>query len=169
MATINIGQSFHDAAATYAGKTLLTIHAGSPADGTGIITSIWVRAQNAVEGFKIGTFTLVSDTDYVLHDSAVIGHLDAGENTVNGLSIAVTAGDLLGMYWDSGQLRHDSQAHGDGCLLTYNGDAFASGQITYSPATAYCAAATGTGTTEIPPAEVASAGGFRAARMFQRM
>lgn len=168
MAEIAIGQNVHDATASFAGKTLLTIRPGSEADGSGVITSIWVRAYNAVEGFKIGTFTLVSDTDYVLHDSATIGHLDAGDNNISGLSIAVTAGDLLGAYWDSGQLRHDSQARGDGSILKYEGNAFVGGQITYEAGTAYCMAATGAGTTEVPAAASIGSGAHRAARHFQR-
>jgi len=170
MAVITIGQTFHDAAASYAGKTLLTVRPGSEADGTGIITSVWVRAYNAVAGFKIGTFTLVSDTDYVLNASAIIGDLSAGDNNISGLSIAVTAGDLIGAYWDSGQLRHDSQAHVDGSILRYEGDAFVGGQITYIAGTAYCIAATGTGTTEIPSPTVFSGNGsIKVARNFQRM
>lgn len=168
--TISIGQSFHDAVASYAGKTLLTIRPGSAADGTGLITSIWVRAYNAVEGFKIGTFTLVSGNDYVLHDSASIGHLDAGDNNISGLSIAVTAADLIGAYWDSGQLRHDSQAHVDGSLLRYDGDAFVGGQVTYTPGTAWCAALTGAGTTDppVPPVTFNGCGCLKASRLFQR-
>lgn len=99
MAAIDIGAAAIDRAAYVSGNSTC-LDLTNPANATGTITSVQVYINTAVTGnFRVGTFYLVSGTDYKCRSSVGLGALAVGLNTINGLSLPVVAGDFIGWYF----------------------------------------------------------------------
>lgn len=89
--------------ASAVGRTWLLIE--NPATGSGTITGAVIWASTTVAGAKIGSFFNVSGTTWECRDSETIGAIENGYRyNVEGLSVSVEAGDLLGFYTASGAI-----------------------------------------------------------------
>lgn len=86
------------------GATLIDL--ANPANLSGRITSVDVWANTNIAGLRVGTFYLVSGTTYKCRGSATIGNVTAGSKQTFAVSIPVVVGDVIGCYFDSGQLEN---------------------------------------------------------------
>ena len=77
----------------------------NPANETGVITTIEVWVSTLIAGAKVATFFNVSGNNLTARDSAVIGNLSPGKQTISGLNLHVQAGDYLGFYNASGTIK----------------------------------------------------------------
>ncbi|MBA7610511.1 hypothetical protein ES703_17719 [subsurface metagenome] len=86
----------------------------NPANASGTLHSIKVRAYTNVTGLIVGTFYRTNGNILKCRDSALIGDVEAGaERTFTGFSIAVEAGDYMGSHHTFGTIRADD-VDGDG-------------------------------------------------------
>jgi hypothetical protein len=109
------------------------IDLANPANDTGVITSVelWFTANHT--GVKVGTF-YGSGTDYTNRDFATIGNVTGGsKQTFSGLSIDVTSGDFIGVYYNVVIPEGLEMSTSGGTILyTCFGDQFGTGLQTYS-------------------------------------
>lgn len=82
----------------------------NPANASGTITQAEIWAASNLSNCVVGTFYLVSGTTYKCRDSESIGSVTSGSRQVfTGLTIDVSSGDYIGMYYTSGTMeRHYS-------------------------------------------------------------
>jgi len=110
------------------------IDKGNPANDTGILTSFEVWANQAITGFKMGTFS-GSGTSYDDRDYETIGSVSAGsKQTFSGLHCDVVSGDFIGCYYAAGKVEAQS-SQPSGSAYYVGGDKFGTGSNTYSPDT----------------------------------
>ena len=127
MAPIDIGPGAIDRDGSYiSGYT--TIDKANPANASGILASVEVRAHSALSGCKVGTFYQSGGAgEYTCRDYTVIGSVPAGsKQTFSGLSIDVEAGDLLGIYFSDGYI--EANESGQAGIYSLSGDHFESGE-----------------------------------------
>lgn len=82
-----------------------SINRGNPANASGIITSIEIYASAAypLVGCKVGTFYTTNGNTLKCRDVEDIGNVSGGsKQTFSGLSLAVVAGDYIGIYYSTG-------------------------------------------------------------------
>ncbi|QBX64098.1 hypothetical protein [Dehalococcoides mccartyi] len=88
--------------------SLTILEASKPANDTGILDVIEVWFSLSASGVKVGTF-YGSGTSYTGRDYETIGSVASGaKRTFTGLSIDVTTGDLIGVYYSGGRLEIDT-------------------------------------------------------------
>ena len=96
-------------------------------------------------GTKVGTF-YGSGTRYTSRDYEVIGSVASGsKQTFSGLSIDVTSGDYLGMFYATGRMEQDTS--GFAGLYYKTGDYFGGGEQTYTLQSGDAISLYGTGET----------------------
>ncbi|MBA7586731.1 hypothetical protein ES708_28736 [subsurface metagenome] len=108
--------------------TMINKVAASPFDG--LLTTVEIWAEVALEGCKVGSFYGI-DRNLQCRDFAIIGAVPADSvQTFPDLEIAVLAGDLIGMYFTVGKISED--IFGQDGLYYESGDQFETGEIYYS-------------------------------------
>ena len=129
MATIDIGPAaINRASATTSGNTVLDL--ANPANASGTITSISIYVATQTTTTQVGIFYLVSGSAYKCRSAtAALGSLAAGLNTIN-VSLAVEAGDVIGIYHTGGGI---DRADSGGTSGYYTGNTCTVGnQTTYT-------------------------------------
>lgn len=114
-----------------------------PATGTGKITQIQTYTYQEISGAIVGTF-YGSGFNWTSRDSEFIGTIGTGLKTFSDLDIAVKTGDIIGLYWSSGNL-DITPSSADDYLKKY-GNQFGAGQQTYE-GSAYTLSLYGSGVT----------------------
>ncbi|MBA7540643.1 hypothetical protein ES705_32942 [subsurface metagenome] len=108
---INIGLPAIDRTA-HLGGYWTYIEQNNAANESGTIVRVEIWAHEALTEMRVGIFYLVSGTTYKCRDSAFIGDVAAGSKQVfSGLSLAVQAGDLIGLYFEEGSIDYDPTGH----------------------------------------------------------
>jgi len=94
--TIDVGAGYTGSSETslWAGYTIIDLT--NPANASGTITSIQIRAQTALTGMRVGTFYLVSGATYKCRDSATIGSVTAGSVQTFPVQLTIVTGDFIG-------------------------------------------------------------------------
>ncbi len=108
MPVIDVGTYPINMPNTFGGGSTVILK-NNPANGSGNLTDFLVWANSNLAGTnKVGCFYFVSGTTYTCRSDVTIGTITAGSvQTFTGLSFAVVTGDLLGMYWSSGNMEGD--------------------------------------------------------------
>ncbi len=107
---INIGDSVIDRPTAWTYVNWTAIVKANPADASGIITvvEIWAVAGNPLVGCRVGTFYTTNGDTLKCRDSVVIGDVPAGsKQTFSGLSLAVEAGDYIGIFFTGGEVERE--------------------------------------------------------------
>jgi hypothetical protein len=116
------------------GNTLITLN--NPADKSGTVRSVQIYAALDLVGCKVGVFYLVSGTTYKCRSAATIGSVTAGSTQTFSVTMAITAGDLIGIYFSDGGI--------DSYITFYSGVMKASGDhCTVNDSTVYAADGSG--------------------------
>lgn len=141
---IDIGAPAVDRQYSFSPKyTILSVE--NPANGDGTITQVEIYANVDMTGAKVGTF-YGSAPDFTSRDNETIGNVASGaKQTFTGLNIDVKTGDLIGIYYSSGNI--DANMSGSG-LYYYSGDAFGAGSLTYTLYANWDISINGTGETD---------------------
>ncbi|MBA7537811.1 hypothetical protein ES705_30081 [subsurface metagenome] len=94
----------------------------NPANGTGRITSLELRAQTDMSGVIIATFTKVNTKIFTARDHVHLADIPAAvpglsvTRTVdidgNPISLDVVNGDYIGMYWSGGDVEFETEGVG---------------------------------------------------------
>lgn len=116
MGAIDIGAAAIFRAGAVGAYTLVVKE--NPANGTGAITSVEIYAVSGQDlaNCEVANFYVVSGDNLSTRDSETIGAVVGGsKQTSSGLDMGVTAGDYIGIYYTSGQLR--KSVFGDGYWL----------------------------------------------------
>ena len=101
MAEIDVGAAAVNRSSTAAGG-LTYIGTDNPANDTGTLDTFQIWANTNMANVECATFYVVSGTNFSTRASASIGSVTSGSlQTFTGLSIAVSAGDYLGIQWPS--------------------------------------------------------------------
>jgi hypothetical protein len=139
----------------YIDGTLIDIT--NPANDTGFITSIqiYISSYASATNVLVGTF-YGSAGSFTNRDFANLGTLTPGSHTINGLHIAVSAGDFLGVHadvQDIGPYIDENSSGGSGVYYDNSGqNRFNPGTYTYTLSGAgYKIALYGTGSIPPPP------------------
>ncbi len=105
MPVIDVGTYPINQPNTFGGGSTVILK-NNPANGSGNLTDFLVWANSNLSGTnKVGCFYFVSGTTYTCRSAVTIGSITAGSlQTFTGLSFAVVTGDLIGMYWSSGNM-----------------------------------------------------------------
>lgn len=137
---------------------------GNPANATGTIDTVEIWASLAMTLCEVATFFVVSGNNLSTRDSEAIGSVAAGsKQTFAGLSMSVTTGDYLGIYFATGRLETS---------ITGDGDWYKDGDNIPTTNTLFTAEASteyslyGTG-TEPPPPTTQGKVGFMAAKLMR--
>jgi len=84
----------------------------NPANESGTITTIEIYARTNITGCIVGTFYLTNGTTLKCRANVAIGNVDAGEKRVfTPVSLAVVAGDFIGIYFDTGTIERDTSGY----------------------------------------------------------
>lgn len=101
------------------GATLYTVivkTVAAPQDG--ILNKVEIWASTNMAGVQIGVFTPLGSENYTTRSYCTIGSVTAGaKRAFTGLSLAVHAGDFIGIYWTGGYIEEDLS--GAGTSLAY--------------------------------------------------
>lgn len=98
MAVIDIGNSAIDRDDGFGVDGRTTVNKNNPANASGTITTVEMWVDVALNNIKIATFFVVSSNNLSTRDTHTIeGVIDIGYNEFSGLSIAVEAGDYIGI------------------------------------------------------------------------
>jgi len=86
-----------------------------PANASGIIDTVKIYATTGAEGDLVGCFVgifyVVSGDTLKCRSAVEIGAVEGGaERTFPGLSLAVEAGDFIGLYFSDGSIRYRNSA-----------------------------------------------------------
>jgi len=109
-AAIDAGPGATDRASTHA-STYTVIDMANRANGTGTLDTVEIWAATDLTGVKVGTFYRTTGNTFQCRSSALIGNVTSGsKQTFNSLSISVTEGDFLGIYWATGTLERSTNA-----------------------------------------------------------
>ena len=150
MAVINIGSAAIDrASAASANTTYVDETAGTAADGTGTIDTVTVFMETAhTNGLaEVGIFYRTTGTSLTTRSNASLGSLAAGLNTITGLSLAVQAGDWIGIYFPtSGSIR---RATAGGTTQLKAGDNIPCTNVDFGATQGRIYSVHGTGTTTV--------------------
>jgi len=146
MPTIDIGAGALDRA-SYWTAAYTELDTTNPANGNGTITYIELWFVTNATGVKVGTF-YGSGTSWTSRGYASLGDVAAGsKKTFSGLSIAVQTGDIIGVYYATGQI--ELGLTGGSGVLWKAGDQFGAGAQTYTATADYIMSAYG---LDVPPA-----------------
>jgi len=105
MAAIDIGVG-DGTATSFTGAPSMELDRGNPANDTGVLDTVKINIHaNTTTINKVGTFS-GSGTDWASRDYAQLGTLNAGIQTITGLSIDVVANDILGHYLQNGSVHY---------------------------------------------------------------
>jgi len=117
----------------------------NPANYSGNITKIYIYAVNALTGFKVASFFVVSGNYLSTRDSYTIGDVPAGasEHTVD---FEIQAGDYLGWYGITGRI--DTETGGVG-MWRLPGDLIPCTNELFTYFSGYQLSVYGTGTTAV--------------------
>jgi len=132
---------------TYSNAGITYIDLANPANLTGIIDTLQIWANsNLPVGTKIGTFYLSGGQYACRAYYTTTSIITSGAvRTLTGLSIAVQAGDYLGIYFATGRIERAST--GGSGVLWKGGDQFGAGLQTYATFASYAISIYGTGNT----------------------
>jgi len=126
---VDIGKEATDRPGTMPSNTVINSQIAATPGGK--VTSIDVRSTGGLTGVKIGIFYLVSGTTYKCRSSVTIGDVAAGFQNIDGLSLRVAPGDLIGMYWATGSVERSTSGESD--MFFIAGDSCNKGdQATYA-------------------------------------
>lgn len=79
------------------------INKENPANASGTITSVEIWSKTDLSGVKVGIFYTTNGDTLKCRSAVTIGNVTSGsKQTFGGLSLAVMAGDYIGMYWSGG-------------------------------------------------------------------
>ncbi len=148
---IDIGAEAIDREQNHAGGWTL-IAVDNPANASGTIDTVKIWSLTNLTGVMVGTFYLVSGTNYKCRDSVSIGNITGGsEQIITGLSINVVIGDHIGVYWYTGAELLEADENGNG-LYRAGGDYINPGdEATYALASNRTPSLYGTGGEAPPP------------------
>lgn len=76
-----------------------------PCNGSGKITSVEIRAQTSMTGCEVAIFRKVAANMFTTVDSAAIGNVASGAKRTFGVDLDILAGDYIGIYYETGQIR----------------------------------------------------------------
>ena len=108
---IDIGAEAKDRS-TYMVKDWTMIEKSNPANASGTITSVEIWAKADITGLIVGTFYVVSGNTLKCRDSeAITGTITAGSKVTKAVSIAVEAGDYIGLFFTAGEIEYDSSGY----------------------------------------------------------
>jgi len=142
---IDVGSLATDRGSSHA-NLWTKIDTTNPANATGIIDTVRTWYETAATGFYVGTFYLVSGTDYKCRDSVSIGNVASGsEQTFSGLSENIESGDFIGCYETTGRIEFDTSG-GSGLYRIKEYQIDPANQATYALAGSYPISLYGTGT-----------------------
>ncbi len=105
MAVIDIGMPAVNRDGAIAGATVINME--NPANLTGKITQIQIYLNTSCINVEIATFYEVSSDYYSTRDTVLLGNVGAGGPQSFDVELDVHAGDLIGMWAQSGNLEHD--------------------------------------------------------------
>jgi len=83
----------------------------NPANASGVITSIEIFANLHLYGCIVGTFYTTNGSTLKCRDSEVIGQVSSGYKETKSVSLAVEAGDYIGMYYSDGVMERATEFH----------------------------------------------------------
>ena len=132
MAAIDIGVG-DGTATSFTGAPSMELDRGNPANDTGVLDTVIISIANKTTINKVGTFS-GSGTDWASRDYAQLGTLNAGIQTITGLSIDVVANDILGHYLQSGSVHYYESGKTGLCYITGMADRFDGNTYTYNVA-----------------------------------
>jgi hypothetical protein len=133
MAAIDIGVGA-GTATTYTGAPSMELDRGNPANDTGVLDTVIISIRvHTTTINKVGTFS-GSSPDWASRDYAQLGTLNAGTQTITGLSIDVVANDILGHYLQSGSVCFYKSGKTGLCFITEMADRFDGNTYTYNVA-----------------------------------
>jgi len=146
MTVIDIGAAATDRPSGLGNDTFIALD--NPANADGIIDTIEVWTAKNIADLKVGTFYLISGTDYKCRDSVTIGRVVYGaKRTFSELSLVVKAGDYIGFFTAvSGALERDTSGYA-GVYYTAGDKADPDDQATYSLLAGDTVSLYGTGVT----------------------
>jgi len=126
--TIDVGPTATDRASTAAsGSTFLDI--ANTANGTGTLTNVQIFANQNLSDCKVGVF-YTDGGNYKCRSAATIGAVTAGSTQTFTVSLAITTGDFIGIYYSSGALDRDDS--GGTSAYTSNDHCVVNDTATYS-------------------------------------
>jgi len=124
----------------------------NPANASGEITSIEIWANSNITGLIVGTFYLVSGTDYKCRDSeAIPGTITAGSKVPKTVSLVVETGDFIGCYYTGGYIEWDTSGFA-GVMYVFAEAIDPNDQATYTLVEGDAMSLKGIGEEEAPPA-----------------
>lgn len=108
---IDVGATAADRDTSYSfGNTFVGLD--NPANYTGTIDTIEIWATTDITGLRVGTFYLVSGTDYKCRDSeAIAGTITSGSKQTKSVSIDVVVGDYIGCYFTAGSIEMSTSGY----------------------------------------------------------
>ena len=105
MALITIGETAEDRGSLLNLAPRTAVNKGSPASGTGTITSVEMWLNLAGEDIEVATFYTTDTDDLTTRDSEAIGSVASGsKQTFSGLDMDVVTGDGLGIAGSAGAI-----------------------------------------------------------------
>ncbi len=114
MASIDIGDGATDRAGAD-GPGWTDVSYSNPANASGTITSIEIWANTNLTGCEVGIFYVVSGNNLSTRSTVTIGNVTAGSKQTfiedsgsNPISLAVQAGDFIGIYATGGTFEYES-------------------------------------------------------------
>ncbi len=115
------------------GPDYTCIDRANSANDTGLIDTLQVWFNSNATVVNLGLFYLVSGTTYKCRSAYSWGDVASGsvQTATVGVSLAVTAGDLLGCYWDTGNIEASSLT-GSGCYAAAGNKCAVDNQSLYS-------------------------------------
>ena len=125
---IDIGPGTNTGTWFDSGANYSYVDRGNPANATGVITEvkIYLEGSGTAKGLKIGTFTPIDSLNVTYHDHDVIGDCTKGSEQTFAVSIAVTAGDLIGFTFSDGPNFYFTSTGGSGFIQKVS-DIFSAG------------------------------------------
>ncbi len=145
MAVIDMGGNPLDQAYTTGGDAYTYIDKTNPANDTGTIDTFQFWYQTNATSVSVGT-AYGSGTDWTVRAYANVGNIAAGSvQTVTGLSIAVSANDIVAWYNTPGAI--DNERTGGSGIGYVAGNKMGGGANTYTLIASYVVSIYGTGTT----------------------
>lgn len=76
-----------------------------PCNGSGKITSVEIWAFTSMTGCEVGIFRRISGNIFTTVDNVAIGNVASGAKRTFGVDLDILAGDYIGIYFATGQIR----------------------------------------------------------------
>jgi len=146
MTVIDIGGGATDRLYSWDHPTYSVVEQDNPANDTGVLDTMEFWFKTSSTGLKCGTFSYVATGKCTYRAHANIGAVTAGsKQTFTGLSVAVTANDLLGYKIADGEMEWGPSST---VCWALTGDHFiAEGEKTYVTQGSYSSSMNATGAT----------------------